>query len=156
MDKLKAVAEIVDSLGTFIVAAIVAYIAYRQYKTDRYKVKLDLYDRRYKVFDAARQFIAHVIEGDNVKREKIVEFTSATVESVFLFGEDVRKYLDTLLAKGARVQRLQTELDSSRLPVGEEHSKKTEEIQECLNWLTQQLHELKTKFRPYLGFQKLK
>jgi hypothetical protein len=155
MDKVKTIAEIVSAFGTPIVGLIVAYVAYRQYKTHQDKLKLDLYDRRYKVFEAARQFIIHVMEGGNAEREGLVKFITATVETVFLFDEDIVKYLDTLLAKGARVQRLHTELGNSKLPEGEERDKKAKEQEECLNWLTEQFDELKTKFRPYLGFRKL-
>jgi len=54
MDWIKEIAGIVSST---VIAGIVAYIAYKQYRIEHQKLKLDLYDRRFKVYSATVDLI---------------------------------------------------------------------------------------------------
>ena len=45
--------KIILALPSLIIAGIVACIAYQQYEINRQKLKLDLYDRRFKIYSAA-------------------------------------------------------------------------------------------------------
>ena len=44
------VERIVLAVPSTMIASIVAWIAYQQYEINRQKLKLDLYDRRFKIY----------------------------------------------------------------------------------------------------------
>lgn len=73
-------------LTTFIVAGFAAYIAYRQYRLGREKFKLDLFEKRFKVFAGVRLFLTHVLRNSNVTMENIWEYRAAIGEASFLFS----------------------------------------------------------------------
>ena len=47
--------------ATLIVGLSVAFIAWQQWQLARNKLRLDLFDRRYKVFEATRRFLAVIL-----------------------------------------------------------------------------------------------
>jgi hypothetical protein len=57
MDWLKEIPGIAGIVSSTVIAAIVAYIAYKQYRIEHQKLKLDLYDRRLKVYSATVDLI---------------------------------------------------------------------------------------------------
>ena len=49
-----ALVPVLSALLTPTIAIITTYIAYEQWRTNRNKLKLDLFDRRFAVYDAMR------------------------------------------------------------------------------------------------------
>ena len=72
-----------------VTALIALYIAYQQWKTNRDKVKLELYDRRYKIYDATRKFVSSAVRNGDLSNEDFSDFYSILPEARFLFQEDV-------------------------------------------------------------------
>ena len=52
---------IISALGPVIIGLAVAYIAFQQWKTARDRLKLDLYEKRLKVFTAAHEMYMEVM-----------------------------------------------------------------------------------------------
>ena len=67
-------ASFIQATATFIVAAIVAYIAWQQWMVSRDRLRLDLFDRRYRVYQAVRKFGALVLEKDPFNQSQLDEF----------------------------------------------------------------------------------
>jgi hypothetical protein len=49
--------QIFAALLTPLVALVTTYIAVQQYRANKLKIKLDLFEKRYAVYDGAKQFI---------------------------------------------------------------------------------------------------
>lgn len=138
-------------LLTPVIAGIAVYIAYQQYKTNRDKVRLDLYNKRFKVFDSLKTLLGHIGQQGNVKLEQVYEFMTATKEAVFLFEEDISTYLDTISQKAFDLRSENMKLE--KLPVGEERSAKVDETSELCSWLVKQSEVAVDKFNKYLKFE---
>lgn len=89
--------EILSAFLTPVIALIALYIAWMQHKTARNKLNLELYEKRYALYLAAKEFITKIAVSDpEVFSVAYNEFDIKTNSTKFLFKEDVSKYIDTL------------------------------------------------------------
>ena len=136
---------------TVLIGIFVAFVGYQQFKINREKFKLDLFEKRFAVYKGAQVFLSYVMRDANVDMEKFCEFRAATQDAIFLFGEDIQVFLQHLDRKELELYRRQTELKD--VPVGEERSRLCKEESEVLGDLVHQLPRLKDVFAPYLRFK---
>lgn len=125
------------------IALLAAYIAWQQHKTNKNQFRLNLFERRSKVFDSTGKLIGIVLRTARVEQADLEEFLWETKESEFLFGSDIAAYLHELYDKAVDVHALENAVDQPQ------------QIQrkETLKWFSGQGDEIKKKFGKYLGFQ---
>jgi len=100
---IEAIRSVTNGALTPVVAIIALYIAYRQYRVERHKAKIDLFDRRFRVYERALDYIFARREGDEVPGNVDGEFHAAVVEARFLFGRDVCTVLEELRRRGLEI-----------------------------------------------------
>ncbi len=82
--------EYVKAFSVPIASIVAAYIAWRQWMTAQNKLRLDLFDRRMKAYDALWMSIKYVKDNDQVDYAKVMQL-NADVEAIkWLF--DLRLY----------------------------------------------------------------
>lgn len=141
---------------TFVITCFGVYIAYSQYRINRYKVKLDLYEKRYKVVQGYKKAIANVLTHGNLTTEDLNNFLITTKESTYLFGDDITKHLDSVYEKFVNLQLYNTEINENReleqsLRTEYAHNKK-----DILIYFNKLIAEADKKFfKKYLDFSKL-
>ena len=82
---------------TILIAAFVAWIGYLQWRPAQQKAVLDLFDRRFKVYETVKNCVDRVtINSALFGGELEKEFLKAVNEAYFLFDDDVHNYLETL------------------------------------------------------------
>ncbi|MBS0536946.1 MAG: hypothetical protein JSR72_23045 [Proteobacteria bacterium] len=84
------------SIASVTVAIVVALVQYAQWRTANQKVVVDLYDRRLRIFQQLEGAIAPVMREAEVNADAFQNFAIGQAESRFLFGDDVKEYLQTL------------------------------------------------------------
>jgi hypothetical protein len=97
--------------GTAIFVAIVGYF---QWRTAQQRSALDLFDRRYEIFQVVREAVAQITRsspGFDQRRE--IEFLEATERAYFFFGDEVQDYLEELWQDIVNVRTVDTELPDS-------------------------------------------
>lgn len=100
-----------SALLTPIVACFGIYIARRQWQTAQKKLKFDLFDRRFVVYEATRNFLDSVRSSGKVRDEDIVKFRVATREAKWLLNVEVASYLiKEIYEKSYDLQTLEMEL----------------------------------------------
>lgn len=141
-----AIATLVSSI---IFALIAAYIAWRQSQIARNKLKFDLFDKRFKVFDASRNFIQYVAMTRNVNDEKLHDFVAGTIDARWLLDDEIHSYLrDQVFRNATELQGLQLSLQTE--PVGEQRNKYIAKESQTWRWMQDQLNVLGEKFEGYL------
>jgi hypothetical protein len=90
---LKEILTIISGVLTPIIAAITVFIAFQQYKTSRYNIKLDLYDKRFLVFLSLMTFITKIVHNGIITTSDLIDFYQATNQSYFLFDDDINNYI---------------------------------------------------------------
>jgi hypothetical protein len=146
------VVKILSALLTPLIALIAAYIAWQQWKTNERKLKLDLYDRRYEVYEATRSFILTICKDAGVQFEEIGHFRATVAQARFLFGKDITDYLELLRSRAFELQSWNGKyLDSYQpKPDDYDHNLVVENMHRELEWLVEQLEPAAEKFGRYL------
>ena len=142
-----------------LIAALLAYIAYQNYKINganfkiqKDKFRLDLFNRRHDVFKALQALITNIMRHGVPTREALNEFAVQTSDAEFLFGEDVKNYLEEVSTKSLKAIHLTERLGRSSQGSGENVSGIADELYELETWLGQQYKNSRKLFRKYLHF----
>lgn len=147
------------SIITSIILAIVAYISWLQYQTNKRqqwvneeRFKLDLFKKRFKVFDATRNVILQIIDSSDIDKQKINEFRMNASDAGFLFNDKISEYLEEMFKKAVMLNSVVSESKAVR-PGGrlEKLYKKQDEITKWFD--SQSKEEVKKLFSPYLQFE---
>lgn len=137
-----------------LTAILALWIAYQQFQTNRAKLRLDLYERGFRVFDGVSEILATVLRDADLKIEDLRKFALSTNEAPFLFGPEISTYLGELRTKAAKLRALNDKLHESRLPIGAERSQAAEENSRVLEWLIAPFDESRQRFAKYLDFRR--
>jgi hypothetical protein len=139
----------VSALMVPLVAVLGVAIAYRQWRTAQNKLKLDLFEKRFAVYDAARRLLATVMTSGRVSDEEMFKFFAGTREAKWLLDAGVAHYLDKELRRQMlQLQTLNAELEG--LPVGPDRSANVKAQTEIKTWMLEQYEVLDGKFSPFL------
>lgn len=147
-----------QGLLTPLIAIIVAWIAWQQLAANREKLKLDKYERRFKVYAALTAFVGAVTIHANMKDEDLVRFLRETAEADFLFGDDdiIRNYLRKVRNVAHSVATANAEYRdyTQDCPPGYDHKQIVQTKYDALRWLADQDEEARKLFKPYMELDK--
>ncbi len=118
---------------TLVLAASVAIVAWLQWWVALNKFRLDLFDRRYKVYDATRKFLSAIVGEATFTDRQLVEFYGETSDAGFLFDADVVDYLEQIRKRALDMRAHQKHFE--RLPVGDEHSRHVQANHDQVVWV---------------------
>src|SRR5258706_16292646 len=107
LDLTLRLVQIVLTLGVGIVAA---YIARKQLQLGKYKLKFDLFDKKFAVFMQMRNFASAITLGQEFDPGQLYR---DTIERKFLFERhpEVLTYFDEMYRRGNELEQLMRELE---------------------------------------------
>ncbi len=154
--------EFVKGLPTTLVAIAVALIAFRQYhvakeqkRVAHEKLRLDLFDRRYEVFELTLAMVASMIDGlqstESIRANLKVDsdFHVAIARARFLFGDDVTSYMNEVSRRCSAQQTMQ----ASAAQHGAMRPEDAAPYAENATWLSAQINTgAREVFARYLDF----
>jgi hypothetical protein len=88
--------QYVQALAVPLIAAVGAWIALQQMQIAHTKLKYDLYERRFAVFEAAHNILKEVIVRGNASEEAIRDFLLGTANAPFLLDSELVSYLQEI------------------------------------------------------------
>jgi len=147
---LEGILNVFRALLAPVIAGVVAYIAYQQHKTNRDKLRFDLYDRRLKVFEGLMVLLWVIFRKGTCNDQERDQFQRATVEGSFLFEKDIANYLDMIYEKTLKMGAIRAVLN---LPSGEKRDQTVEKERQLFDWFMDQFEVSKEKFSRYLSFR---
>ena len=134
---------------TIVVSVAAVFISWQQWRIAQHRIKMDLYDRRLKIFSEMRGYLHKMLDID-VKYHDIDRFYEAFfIESHFLFDEDIPAYLSVLWEKGTRLIRLHEIFANKTVEA-------TTEYADLLAFFEDEPPAAIEKFRKYLQIQEPK
>ena len=116
------------------------YIAIQQYRTNRKRIKNDLFEKRYSVFVAINGFISSISKGGVTQGQRI-EFLSRTRGAEFLFDKKIKTYIDQIWEKSVDAGAWVEDTNYANSPAERGEAKK---------WLYSELNNMDARFRKYL------
>jgi len=113
------------------------------------RLKLDLFDKRFRVYQAVRDFIGNVTSG-NIGQAQVVQFDEARDEGLFLFAgdNDLLKYLEELRQRAGDYATWKDQ--SKGRGIGSQESKERDGLRD---WFYAQIGCVREKFLTHLSFQ---
>lgn len=142
---------------TALTALFAAYITWQQYHLGQRHFRHELYDRRLRVFQAARSFLSDIAKDGKARFHRCVQFYAETSEAEFLFGNDIVTLVEDLYSRGLNLaelsEQLYPETGDPGLPVGAERTRIAKQRSEVLKNMTDDLGKLRQAFQPYLGIE---
>lgn len=159
-DHSRTLLDYFTALGPLLVAAVVAWVAYRQYRTNADKLRLDLYDRRFSVYLAALDFYYVLLRFDKANSEHAAAeraFIKAARESRFLFGLDSEpvRMLEEIRVRANTVTAFAKIGEEMRQASPKIYAEMFEKQQANLIWIggEEGLLELERTLAPFLDFR---
>lgn len=134
-----------------IIALIGAWIAFRQSQIARNKLKLDLYDRRFKVYEAVQQTLGVITTQGKLGLGDEVMYLTGIQSAKWLFGPEVATYLDKELWH--KIVDFGLHSTMSEGPPSEERNEHVRARAETMKWLIAQHKELDRLCAPYLKLE---
>lgn len=114
-------------------------------------VNVEVYDRRIVVYRNLHLFLLHVIGEGEPDIARIRDFGAGIQEALFLFGDDIDRYLNIVYERAIRLRTLAqvkaAGFSETRTPTI------LDEEAEIINWFTAQFTAARQIFRPYLSLQ---
>ena len=129
---------------------MVAFVAWQQWKVAQNKLRLDLFDRRYKIYEAAERFVTDITSSGKFSHGKYLKFCAETTGVGFLLGHEVDVYLMEVRRHAVSLRTIQQSYQG--LSVGDDRSRLVDMETEHFLWFGEQVFDLPDVFRPYLGF----
>jgi hypothetical protein len=137
-----------------MVSLAVACIAWQQWQVAHAKLRLDLFDRRYKVYDATRAFLSVIVANANFDNSQLFTFYAGISDAGFLFDAAVVDYLEQIKTRAIDM-RLKNKL-LGNVSKDDERARLAQAETEQLLWLNEHVKVMGRVFTPYLGFSHIK
>lgn len=141
--------NVLSALLTPTIAVLGSVIAYRQWLTARRKLMLDLFDRRFAIYDAARNLLAVVASKGTAEKDEVLRFVAGTRGARWLLSDSIAQYIDKgLLRSITELKALQ--LAAEKWAPGESDATNTARRTELVEWFHEQFEVLDNKCSPFL------
>lgn len=142
------------TIATAFLGLVASWIAVQQLRLARHRFRLDLFDRRYKVYDATRTFLSTILRNATFTDVELFQFYSGTSDSDFLFGPELVDYLAQIRRRAVDMRLHQKKYE--HLPIGYERSQHVDAEHMELLWLNDQILAMTKIFIPYIGFSHIR
>jgi hypothetical protein len=142
--------QVLQALLTPTIALVVGLIAYRQWKTAHAKLVLDLFEKRMDVYNHVRKSVAVVNATGRTSPEAEMDLLEAKERAEFLFGVDVRQYLEKMWDRFIKLHAACGMLEGS---VGAERRSHIDAQSRLCNEITQFYYEGADVFSPYMRME---
>jgi hypothetical protein len=137
-----------------IISGLGAWIAYKQVRIASARLNLDLYDKRFKVFEAARALVVEVLREGTIDTDDILLFNVGVADAVFLFELEVVNYLTHLRKRAAALHTKNAQLQA----LGENDKRRDaliDDVYRSQEKFATEHKRLEAAFKPYLNLGNL-
>ncbi|EKO4006962.1 hypothetical protein ACTWWB_003768 [Vibrio fluvialis] len=129
--------DITAALLTPVIAVVGVVIAWLQWRLGSTKFKYDVFEKRYKVFEATQRYIGHIISTADVDENERINFLRDTKVAFAIYDSRVTDYLKLVHDKSIELRLHKSKKD---------HDKE----RQVLVWFTKQLESHKEHFEKQL------
>lgn len=149
------VVKLTPAFVALVVGLFASYVAWLQYKTNRDRLRLDLFSRRLEAFQKLEEFLTSVLREGCVRDEALAILSEARYKSRFLFGTEIEAYLDELWRNAIDARTLHSRLyGPNALPVGTERTAVCEQESTLSKWFLDQMRIAHERYATYMRFKK--
>jgi hypothetical protein len=144
--------DILQALLTPTIAVFVTYLAWRQYQIQRQRVRMDLFEKRFHIFNSALNHMGHTFAISHFDEEAYRKFLKDIQGAQFLFSKEIDIYLKSIRNATLDMDVEDTYVREEVFPNGD-RKKVIQRKLEKLRWISEQIEEIEGKFRPYMQIE---
>lgn len=143
--------EIINLIVSTIITVVVAFILYEQKEIKKYQLKLDLYEKRYKMYVIIVEYLARIARETTIENKHYFEFRIKTNEATFFFDDDIKELIKEIGDKSLDLKQLYKKTENG---LNHNELNETEKAHsELTKWFGHKLDTLAGKFEKYLSFK---
>ena len=144
--------KILSALLTLVLSVIATLIIIFQYLLQKNRWRLDLFDKRYDIYERVGNFLSQISQHREIADEQLFSFLRETKTCEFLFNKEINSFIDDLYKKALKLNSLEGELkfvsdDNTRNKIIVEQTK-------IAKWFGNQFEESRKLFGKYLTITK--
>ena len=125
-----------SAISTVMIGAAGTFIAYQQWRTAEIRLRHDVYERKFKVYEAAKTLLVVFQFKAKITEDDYFAYLRGITDAEFIFDDpEVSRYLQTLREQATELIRTQT------AGLADEHAKISQ-------WFIKQFDVLRSKFYP--------
>lgn len=122
---------------------ITIWVAFRQHGINKINLKINLFEKRYKIYESTYNFISDYLKATFDKEsdrriDLIVNFKNNVHQSIFLFDDKVEKYLVKVLNSAEKINSLRC---------------REQDYTKELEWFEKQKTEARDYFKKFMKFK---
>lgn len=140
----------VPIIGAAIAGAGV-FIAYQQSRLAGVKLRHDLFDRRYALYNAAGEFLADNLTEAKISEDKLKEYHRIIRPAAFVFDDDIAAYFKTISSRAQAVLAIMGQMDG--MEAGPERTALAKAKGSDLAWMMDQFDLMPSIFMPYMRLE---
>jgi hypothetical protein len=141
-------AVLVQAFTTLVLGLMAAYIAWRQWRTAQDRLILDLFERRFQVFQELNRAILRGAEKAKLDVQDLVNFNTAAEKARFLFGPEVYNYLTESRERMINIIRIERSL--LNMPDGPQRTDAENKVLAAFSEISEFFERLATLVTPYM------
>ena len=137
------------AITTASIAVIVAIVTWREWITNRSRLRHELFDRRYAIYEQISGFLADVLQTGQIPKGEPEEFLRRTKKAYFAFAcdQEIRALITEIYQKAAHLDALTKMLGTLSDNKREKNVKSQQEVKD---WFKETLGALEKTFEKYL------
>jgi hypothetical protein len=139
--------QTLQAILTIIIGISVALIAYQQYVVNRNRLKLELFEKRFKVYIELMKVLARVLKNGNITPEELNTFGMCKSEGAFLFDREMGDYLELVFNNLNTIYANHLYMSQSPDTVSQ---KVRDEYFETVKWIIDEFANCKIRFDKFL------
>jgi hypothetical protein len=109
--------QVLTALLTPTVAILGVYIAIQQYQLAKEKHRIEIYDRRMRIYITAIELIRNAIRNSTISEDAYYKYEEGIAEAEFLFGKEVIALLNDMSDVGFNILLAKTEEGYQEQPI---------------------------------------
>lgn len=144
------VTNLITAAATLALALFAGFQLWLQNREQQFRMRMDLFERRYTIFKAVKDLKDSAYLGDEHIENQVRAYHGAMEVFIFVYDDnELLKYIRQILATALEIKALNVELTAERLP-DQLRQEKTKRYGELMQWLNDQAEILPQRIRPHL------
>lgn len=145
--------DLLKALAAPIVAAAALRVSRQQVRINETKLRLDMYDRRVKVYGAVKDLLGAFLANGTLSTADLVKFREQIAEADFLFGEEIQDYLAEMDGQARRLIIEETKYRRHAHAKSEQSERAYEAVDKLHLWFLDQPEAAKAMFKRSLSME---
>ena len=139
--------DVLSSLLTPVIAVTTTWIAIIQYRLEKQRWRLDLYEKRFETYRAVGEFLSLLYTKGRCEHADEIAYLQRASCNRFLFDRDIQDYIEEIYEKSVKRNHIRAEIDAGA-------SNLALEAAELSKWFGKQFTVAESKFSKYISITK--